>query len=68
MVDNTGDRYSMQYAPITALLVEALKEQQQLIDDLQAKNQQLANINQEQEERINKLEEIQQEILLKVKY
>lgn len=29
------DTYSMQYAPITAVLVEAIKEQQKLIEDLQ---------------------------------
>jgi hypothetical protein len=28
----TNDHYSMQYAPITALLVEAVKEQQKQID------------------------------------
>ena len=27
VVDNSGDHYSMQYAPVTALLVEAVKEQ-----------------------------------------
>jgi hypothetical protein len=34
VVDNKGDTYSMQYAPITALLVEAVKEQQELIEEL----------------------------------
>ena len=43
MVDNTNDHYSMQYAPITAVLVEAVKEQQKIIEKL--------------ENRINKLEE-----------
>ena len=32
VVSYKGDRYSMQYAPITALLVEAIKEQQQIIE------------------------------------
>jgi len=35
VVDKSGDYYSMQYAPITALLVEAMKEQQKLIEDLE---------------------------------
>ncbi|OGC16196.1 hypothetical protein A2282_06860 [candidate division WOR-1 bacterium RIFOXYA12_FULL_36_13] len=42
-VVGTGETYSMQYAPITALLVEAIKEQQKII--------------QKQEERIKALEE-----------
>jgi hypothetical protein len=33
--------YSMQYAPITALLVEAIKEQQKVIDELRTKNSKL---------------------------
>ncbi len=33
--------YSMQYAPITALLVEAIKEQQKVIDELRTKNEKL---------------------------
>ncbi len=41
VVDNSGDHYSMQYAPITALLVEAVKEQQEMIDELQLQNQAL---------------------------
>lgn len=37
VVNNKGDNYSMQYAPITALLVEAIKEQQQEIETLKQK-------------------------------
>ncbi len=33
VVDTTGKYYSMQYAPVTALLVEAVKEQQQIIEE-----------------------------------
>ena len=32
---NGGEFYDMQYAPVTALLVEAIKEQQQIIEKLQ---------------------------------
>jgi len=37
VVDNSGDHYSMQYAPITALLVEAIKQQQDLIEEMNMK-------------------------------
>lgn len=33
VVSNSNDHYSMQYAPITAVLVEAIKEQQDIIED-----------------------------------
>ena len=32
VVDNTNDHYSVQYGAITALLVEAIKEQQKIIE------------------------------------
>jgi hypothetical protein len=35
------DKYTMQYAPITALLVEAMKEQQKTIDQLKKDNEEL---------------------------
>jgi len=35
VVSNNGNKYSMQYAPITALLVEAIKEQQKIIEEQQ---------------------------------
>ncbi len=41
VVDYNNDRYSMQYAPITALLVEAMKEQQEQINKLTEENQSL---------------------------
>ena len=46
-----GDReqYSMQYAPITALLVEAMKEQQKMIEEQKAMIEKL-------QERIERLE------------
>ena len=34
---NDSSYYSMQYAPITALLVEAIKEQQKIIEQQKAK-------------------------------
>ncbi len=50
--------YSMKYAPITAVLVEAVKEQQQLINNQQNKIDLLEKENKELEERLKKLEEL----------
>ncbi|HKL67354.1 MAG TPA: tail fiber domain-containing protein, partial [Bacteroidales bacterium] len=36
VVDSSNDSYSMQYAPLTAVLVEAVKEQQTEIEDLRS--------------------------------
>ena len=41
VVNSNGDYYSMEYAPITALLLEAIKEQQKMIEDLKAEVEQL---------------------------
>jgi hypothetical protein len=41
VVSVINDRYSMQYAPITALLVEGMKEQQQQIESVKLENKQL---------------------------
>jgi len=47
VVDNNNDHYTMQYAPITAVLIEAIKEQQQQIQALQNENEkQQAEISQ----------------------
>jgi len=47
--------YSMQYAPITALLVEAIKEQQKLIEELQNKNSKL-------EEKVKEIDNLKAEL------
>ena len=41
VVDDSGEYYSMQYAPITALLVEAIKDQQKIIENLKVENSEL---------------------------
>ncbi len=41
VVDETGEFFTMQYAPITALLVEAVKEQQKSIEKLNEANEKL---------------------------
>ena len=56
-VDNTGDNYSMQYAPITALLVEAVKEQQQIIKEHESVIAEIRKQNEALLDRIEKLEE-----------
>jgi len=55
VVSNGGETYAMQYAPITALLVEAIKEQQKEIDDLEILNN-----------RIKQLEEQNQKLLIEI--
>ena len=49
VVDNKNDHYTMQYAPITAVLIEAVKEQQQIIEA--------------QQNEINQLKALQKEVL-----
>ena len=51
VVNHNGDTYSMQYAPITALLVEAVKEQQNEIE-------QLRKHNDTQSQKMNELENL----------
>ena len=51
VVSNENGTYSMQYSPLTALLVEAIKEQQQIIEQQNKELQELRN----QVEAINKL-------------
>ena len=65
VVDNEGDLMSMQYAPITALLVEAIKEQQKQIEKLQQENGTLKGLidkNKEQEKEIAELKRIVHEL------
>jgi hypothetical protein len=55
VVVNNNDNYSMQYAPLTALLVEAVKEQQKQIQNLEAQNTIL-------QKRLNEVEQLKIEI------
>jgi len=59
VVSSEGETLSMQYAPVTALLVEAMKEQQSLIDNQKAAIEQLKSENE-------KLHTAQLEILKQV--
>ena len=61
VVDDSGEYYSMQYAPITAVLVEAIKEQQTEINELKVQLKQVEDLKSENEElkaRLTKIEEI----------
>ena len=44
VVDEKDGHYAMQYAPITALLVEAVKEQQKMIEELKEKIERLESL------------------------
>jgi hypothetical protein len=62
VVGNNGGSYSMQYAPVTALLVEAFKEQQRTIESMQSTISDLIKSNQDllkqvEEIRLKKSEE-----------
>lgn len=57
VVSNINNNYSMQYAPITALLVEAMKEQQQEIERLKLKVKDIDGIKNENEQLRTKLAE-----------
>lgn len=49
VINREGEFYSMQYEPITALLVEAIKEQQKQIEELKEKNKEIAALKAELE-------------------
>ncbi|MFH2096881.1 MAG: tail fiber domain-containing protein [Bacteroidota bacterium] len=55
LVDKRGEFYSMQYAPVTALLVEAMKEQQAQIDELKKMNEKLNEENNYLKAEINEI-------------
>ncbi len=57
VIDNSNGKYSMDYASLTALLVEAIKEQQKLIDTQKSIINELLKQNVETLKRIEKLEE-----------
>ena len=41
VITKQNEYYGMQYAPITAILTEAVKEQQEMIEELMVKNEEL---------------------------
>ncbi len=44
VVEKKGEYYSMQYAPVTALLIEAVKIQDKRIEQLEKENKRLQNL------------------------
>ena len=73
VVDTSGDHYTMQYAPITALLVEAVKELSKQNEELSKKNKELSikdgnldrkyeELSKNDEELINRVEKLEKEM------
>jgi hypothetical protein len=58
VVSDDDEYMSMQYAPITALLVEAVKEQQKIIENLKKEKAEIKNTNKNLEERLSKIESL----------
>jgi hypothetical protein len=58
VVSVKNESYSMQYSPITALLVEAIKEQQTLIEKSKQENEYLLNEITSLKERLSRLESL----------
>jgi hypothetical protein len=56
VVRTDGEDYAMQYAPITALLVEAIKEQQQQINEKESEIEKLKTQNKELNTRLQSIE------------
>ena len=56
VVNKDGQFYSMQYAPLTALIVEAMKEQQKIINNQKSEIENLNNKLNAVNERLEKLE------------
>ncbi len=44
VVNYQNDHYSMQYAPLTALLLKAIKEQQKQIEELKEENSRISDL------------------------
>ena len=62
VVDNKNDHYTMQYAPITAVLIEAVKEQQTEIEELKIKLQEIEQLKQQNAEMKAMLQQIQAQL------
>jgi len=62
VVSKSGEYYTMQYAPITALLVEAIKEQQRIIDRQEKKLEELEMLKKELELLKNEMERLKESI------
>ncbi|MCF6239721.1 MAG: tail fiber domain-containing protein [Bacteroidales bacterium] len=62
VVNKNGKYYSMQYAPITALLVEAIKEQQKQIEKLTNKLAELENQNKDLKVQVSDIQDLKSEV------
>ncbi len=63
VVDTSNDHYSMAYAPLTALLVEAVKEQQQLIDQQQQRMEAMQKENADLKNELAEIKALLKELL-----
>ena len=62
VVNKSGKYYTVQYAPLTALLVEAVKEQQKRINELETKILNLQNENEELKAAVSEIQNIRNDL------
>ncbi len=62
VVNKSGKYYTVQYAPVTAVLVEAVKEQQKIIEKLENRIVELENNNKDLKAQISEIQEIKAEL------
>jgi hypothetical protein len=62
VVNKSDKYYSMQYAPITAVLVEAVKEQQKIIEKLESKINKLEKRNETLTSEVSEIQDMKAEI------
>jgi hypothetical protein len=65
VVANNGGTYSMQYAPINALLVEAIKAQQKKIESLESLNDKVKQLEEQNKKLENDLKLIKEQLKMK---
>ncbi len=61
VVDNGNDHYTMQYAPITAVLIEGMKEQQVVIEELKMEHKKLKISHSELKAEVAKIQQLEQQ-------
>ena len=61
VVDNGNDHYTMQYGPITAVLIEGMKEQQVIIEELKMEHEKLKISNSELKAEVAKIQQLEQQ-------
>ncbi len=64
VVNKSGKYYTIQYAPLTALLVEAVKEQQKIIDNITNRLTELENQNNDLKAQVSDMHDLKSEVEL----